>query len=289
MADERTLLTQLAATLARAGLHPDLSDDCATLRGPTDLVTTDTLVEGVHFDLALDTPEQVGAQAAVQNLSDLAGSGGRAGWLLWSLVLPTDRVELIQDLTAGFAAVAARHGAQVVGGNLSRSAGPLTLCVTAGGPLAGARTLHRAGAAVGEGVYLSGVVGDAALGLKHAELRALRHGWRPHLQEAARLAEWGCVGGAMDVSDGVAIDAARLAEASGLAIELEGPVPTSEAYRRHEPDDRLALSGGEDYVLLFTAAEPPPIEAWRIGRCVAGAGLLRGGAPFDPQGWDHFA
>lgn len=280
----------IQAALARAGQHPDLADDCAALTGSTALVSADTLIEGVHFDRSRDTPEQIGAQAAVANLSDLAASGGAAGWLVWSLALDWDLAAL-DALTTGFATVASRYGAQIVGGNLSRSAGKASIAVTVGGPLAGDRRWHRSDAAPGHGVYLSGPVGDAALGYLEPDpaARALRHGWRPHLDEARILAGWGGVGGAMDVSDGLLLDAARMGRAAGVAVHIDSrAVPVSDAYRARRGDDlRDALRGGEDYVLLFTAAQPPPI-GHRVGTCRAGAGIWLDGAPVTPAGWDHF-
>ncbi len=283
--DERALVRMLAAALG----DPDLSDDCAHLDGTTALVTTDALVEGVHFDLSRDTPAQVGAQAAVQNLSDLAASGGAAGWLVWSLMLPPGFTD-VEDLARGFGDTARAHGARVVGGNLSRTDGPLTLAVTAGGPLAGARPFRRDGARPGDGVYLTGHVGDAALGVAEpdAEARAARHRWRPHLLEARALAAWGGVSAALDVSDGLLRDTARLAEASGVGVELDSTrVPVSDLYRIRRSNLELALGGGEDYVLLFAAAGDPPLGV-RVGTCTAAPGLRLDGRPAPPRGFDHF-
>ncbi|MCK6571952.1 thiamine-phosphate kinase [Myxococcota bacterium] len=296
--DEHRLLAIIGAALARAGRPADLTDDCAALAGQTALVTTDTLVEGVHFDLALDTPAQVGVQAAVQNLSDLAASGGSAGWLVWSLCLgPAHRTEaFVAGLTDGFATTAARFGASVVGGNLSRTPGPLVVAVTAGGPLAGARPLTRAGARPGHGVYVTGPLGDAALGVEDARARAARHAWRPHLAEAARLAVTPGVGACMDVSDGLLLDAGRLAAASGVTLALTAaavPVgPACGALGDPARARRLALTGGEDYVLLFTAEAPPAdLVAHRIGTVADGPAqvLVDGAVPAGARGFDHFA
>lgn len=261
-------------------------------------MTTDVLVEGRHFDAKRDSPEQIGAQAAVSNLSDLAGSGGAAGWLVWALTLPADfGAGRFRRLVRGFATCAAAHGARVVGGNLSRTDGPAVIAVTAGGPLAGARAFTRVGARPGDAVYVTGPLGDAALGWQDDDpaARAVRHRWRPHLPEAAALAAWGAVTAAMDVSDGLLIDAGRLARASGVAIGFERAlIPTSAHYHARRGDDLdAALTGGEDYVLLFTAppdeAPPPAANARRIGVCAAGAGLTLDGRPVAARGHDHFA
>ena len=297
--DEAGRLSVIAAELARFGQRPDLTDDCAHRPGRTDLVSHDDLVEGRHFDLRRDTLAQVGAQAAVANLSDLAASGGMAGWLVWSLVLPTRlNGDAVRALTRGFASVASVAGARVIGGNLTGTSGPLVVSVTAGGPLAGASPITRRGAKPGEAVYVTGPLGDAALGVMAAdpEARRARHAWRPHLREAARLAAWGQVGAMMDVSDGLLLDACRLARASGVALNLwPARVPRGPLLARREATEpalaELCLSGGEDYVLLFTAGSPPPAEvgATQVGEVHRGAGLWIDGQPTRARGYDHFA
>lgn len=300
--DERALVALIDAELRAAGIAADLTDDCGRPPGPTALVSTDALVEGRHFDFARDTPEQVGAQAAVANLSDLAGSGGAAGWAVWSLSLPSSwTVGRFTGVVRGFAKACAEYGCAVIGGNLSRTEGPAVIAVTVGGPLAGERPFTRAGAVPGDLIYVTGNLGDAALGYLEpdAEARARRHRWRPHLAEAKALAEWGGVSAAMDVSDGLALDLDRLMRASGCRAELMGVcIPTSPHYYGRRGRDRsVALTGGEDYVLLFCAHpddEPPEaVDATVIGTvCPAsdlGPRLMLDGRPLDPQGHDHFA
>lgn len=290
--NEASLLDSITEALAAEGLNPDLSDDCAFVEERGALVSTDALVEGVHFDLNLTSPRRVGAQAAVCNLSDLAASGGAAGWLVWSLIMPPSwDAALISELTRGFAATARAHGAEVLGGNLARTTGPGVISVTVGGPIVGDRPLLRRGARLGDGIYVTGPLGDAALGLRDEdeEAQRARHGWRPHLKEAAALARWGHVTAAMDISDGLLLDLDRLCQLNGLGAALEaGLIPTSDLYRQRLGDDlNLALSGGEDYVLLFTTPHAPPVGA-RIGRCVSAPGLTLDGEPTSPRGWDHF-
>jgi thiamine monophosphate kinase len=116
------------------------------------------------------------------------------------------------------------------------------------------------------------------------EARAARHAWRPHLREAAVLAQWGGVTAALDVSDGLLLDASRLP----VAVHIDSAsVPTGPLYQRRHPDPRLAMVGGEDYVLLFTTGRRPPIGI-RIGSCVPGRGVCVDGEPVRPEGWDHF-
>jgi thiamine-monophosphate kinase len=296
--DEATLVSVIAEVLEAHGQRPDLSDDCGFPRHPTALVTTDTLVEGVHFDTVWDDDAQIGAQAAVQNLSDLAASGGDTPWLVWALCLPSAwrRADRLAALTDGFARVARDHGAQVLGGNLTRTPGPLVITVTAGGALAGAHALRRDAARPGQTVFVSGTLGDAALGVLRptAETRAARHAWRPHLAEARALAVHTDAGACMDISDGLLLDATRLARASGVTLGLDSSrVPVSTLYRRLlGADARLALSGGEDYVLLFTATTPPPFPCFAIGEVLAarpGTPVLLDDEPAPALGWDHFA
>ena len=296
--DEGTLVAAIAEALRAHGQAPDLSDDCGFPSTPTALVTTDTMVEGVHFDCAWDSDEHVGAQAAVQNLSDLAASGAGASWLVWSLCLPPAWRDLdrLRALTTGFARVASAFGASILGGNLTRTPGPLVVSVTAGGALAGDRALRRDAARVGQTVYVSGRLGDAALGVLRPsrETRAARHAWRPHLAEAAALSRLSGPVACMDISDGLLLDATRMAKASGVTLALEtARVPVSTLFAAtFGADRRVALAGGEDYVLLFTADAPPPFEAWPIGRIVeplAGAPVLLDDAPAPALGWDHFS
>ena len=297
--DEDALVARIAAVLATVnGAAPDLSDDCALLpeARPTRLVSADAIIEGVHFDLRRDTLREVGAQAAVANLSDIAASGGRPEWLVWSLVLPPGfATEAVEALTLGFATCAAAHGARLVGGNLSVATGPLTLAVTVGGSLWGSAAITRAGARPGDLLYLAGAVGDAALGHLEAdaEARALRHRWRPQVAESQALCTWGQVRAMLDVSDGVLRDAHRLGRASGVGIQLRSAgIPVSAHYRARRGDDlSVALSGGEDYVLLFAAPPdaPPPISAACIGTCVPEPGLWLDGRPVAPAGYDHLS
>ena len=290
---EAEIIEQIAQIVQRCTGHPlDASDDCAHLRGLTDIVTTDTLVEGRHFDLSHDSWVEIGAQAAVVNLSDLAASGARAGWLLWSLVVPEGcTLAQIAALTEGFATVAGAHGARVVGGNLTRAPGNLIITVTAGGPLSAKAPMLRSGAKAGERLWISGPLGDAALGYLQptARHRRARHRWRAHLPESARLARWGGVGAAMDISDGLLIDAARMAKASDLAIHIgAASVPLGPACARAGVGSEVALRGGEDYVLLFTATERPPIPAWCVGYCAPGEGIWLDGQRPQRLGFDHF-
>lgn len=278
----------IANAFACAGIALDASDDCGMTHGATDLVTTDSLIEGHHFDQKHDTPEQIGRQAAIVNLSDLAGSGAEAGWLVWALSLNSSWDEAsLSQLAYGFGSEAAKYGASVLGGNLAYTNGPTVIGVTAGGALAGERPLLRTDARPGDAVYISGILGRATLGyLKPTQsLRLNRHQWRPHLAESAALSDIMGVHACMDISDGLLKDAGRMASASALAIHLESNrIPcVGEQY--------TAMTGGEDYVLLFTAPPEIILPKWaiRIGACHEGEGVYLDDDPTLESGYDHFA
>ena len=290
------MITAIADEIARYCPTPDLSDDCAHIAPGTALVSADALVEGIHFDRQHDTDEQIGRQAAVANLSDIAASGGRPSWLVWSLILDVNcGVETVRGLTRGFAQVAGRYGVSIVGGNLTRGSGPMTLAVTVGGALVGDAPLLRSGALPGDRLWVTGPLGDAALGVMSAdaEAHAARHAWRPHVAEAEALVKWGACRAAIDISDGLLLDASRIGAASGVGIEIDrAAVPVSDLYRARRAEGPVGdpLTGGEDYVLLFAApAEAqPPLKCWAVGRCVTKVGFWLDGNPVKPVGYDHF-
>ena len=283
--DERLLIkemSQIFSAYAPQGSVIDYRDDCAALsteqlpRHAEMLFTTDAICEGVHFDLAWDSYRQVGAQAAVVNLSDLASSGARPQALLWSLSLP-ERVsyEEVQEVARGFGEIAGQWSCPVIGGNLCVRSGPLEIHVTAiGSPER--QTLTRVGAHIGDAIYVTGTLGDRALGYLDPtpETRELRHQWRPHLSEAYALSQWGHVSAMLDISDGLLVDLERLAQVSQVSASITRTlIPLSDKVRAHPLGERAALEGGEDYVLLFTAppdiSPPPAAHATLIGHCEA--------------------
>lgn len=254
-----------------------LTDDAAVLEVPPGkalVVTTDTLVAGVHF-LPDDPPDLIARKALRVNLSDLAAMGARPAGVLLAAAFPavTDESWLIR-FAGGLGADLAAFDTGLLGGDTVATPGPLTLTITALGFVAAGRALRRSGARPGETVYVSGSLGDAALGLE-----ALRGGLagldeaargllvdryhlpRPRVELGLRLI--GIVGAAMDISDGLCADLCHICRASGLGAVIEAArLPLSPAARRAVEmcPERLAavLSGGDDYELLFTA---PPAAA----------------------------
>ena len=256
-----------------------LQDDAARIHLAGDaIVTSDLLCEGVHFELKQMSAHQIGRKALAVNLSDLASSGARPYALLWSLSIPLDLASSsLRELARGFGEVAGQYQCPVIGGNVCARDGGLELHVTAIG-LPFSQPITRSGARPGDLIYVTGDLGSRALGYLDPtpETRALRHRWRPHIREAEALARWGRVSAMLDISDGLLLDAERLAKTSGVHIDLQShALPRCHQVRQHPLGARAALSGGEDYILLFAApaGEPPPpeVNATLIGRCLESA------------------
>ncbi|MCP3734697.1 thiamine-phosphate kinase [Sphingomonas sp. RP10(2022)] len=277
--------TDFLAALRALPLHPSargLRDDTARLVHAPLVVTTDTLVEGVHF-LSHDTPQDVAWKLVATNLSDIAGKGAKPDGILLNYPLSDDGWD--RAFLAGLAEVLAACGTSLLGGDtvtLPHGA-PRILTVTAFG--CDTPAPPRGGAGENDALWVTGTIGDAGAGLAiargadgPAELAAR------YRRPAPRLAEGRALGrlahAMMDVSDGLLIDAARMAEASGLAVYLDlAAVPLSAAYRAFAGDDRdarlAAATAGDDYELLFAmpANVVPPVPATRLGRFARGGGL----------------
>jgi thiamine-monophosphate kinase len=287
-----------------------IGDDAAVLRVPPDselVLTTDALIEGVHF-LPGAPARALGHRALAVNLSDIAAMGASPSWALLSLNLPAAEDAWLREFAAGFAALARSHDVALVGGNLSR--GALSITVELAGLVPCGQALRRDGARAGDELYVSGSVGDAACGLKLLQgqaTAAAAEAAYPTPRVALGPALRGLASACIDVSDGLYIDAARLLAASGCAARIEiEQLPLSAALRRVLGGQawRSALSGGEDYELCFTAA---PVQAGalaavavrtgqavtRIGALSAGSGLTLTAAgsvmQFSPSAFDHFA
>ncbi|UVO50969.1 thiamine-phosphate kinase [Sphingomonas sp. SUN019] len=292
---------EFIAALRRLPLHRGahgLADDTATL-GPYTL-TTDTLVEGVHF-LPTDPPDDVAWKLVATNLSDLAAKGATPEGVLLNHPLTDDAWD--RAFLAGFAAALAALDCRLLGGDtISLPPGaPRVITLTAIG--VDAIAPPRSGAQAGDTLWVTGTIGDAGAGLAiargtegPANLLAAYRRPHPRIAEGKLLAPQ--VHAMMDVSDGLLIDAARMAVASGLAVTIDlARVPLSAAYRAFAGDDALpAATAGDDYQLLFALApdERPAAPATRIGAFADGAGLslTNGDAPVPlPKtlGFEHQA
>ncbi|MCM2358094.1 MAG: thiamine-phosphate kinase [Geobacteraceae bacterium] len=256
----------------RAGVRIGIGDDAAALEpspGCVTLVTTDMLLEGVHFDLALCDPLTLGRKSLSVNLSDIAAMGGRPRHCLLSLAVPHDLpVEFLDRFIAGFLERAAEFEVTLVGGDTCASRGGLVVAVTVMGEQRPERVVTRGGARPGDLVFVTGTLGDSALGLK-----LLRQGERqggavlkhldppPRVREGLALAEAEIPTAMIDVSDGLLADLGHILDLSGVGARLElARLPLSPPLTARTPNlgadpFLLPLAGGEDYELLFTA--PP--------------------------------
>jgi thiamine-monophosphate kinase len=266
-----------------------LLDDAAVLRpaeGCQFVVTTDTIVAGVHY--IGDEPADLVAQKLLRvNLSDVAAMGAHPVAYTLNIALPPEiEDDWLERFTAGLASDQRRYGIALAGGDSVSTPGPVTLTVTAIGEVAAGAELRRSGARPGDVIYVTGTVGDGALGLKvvrgglaglsEADKAALIERYRlpqPRVACGPRLV--GLAHAAIDVSDGLIADLGHIADTSGVAAVVEAAsVPLSKAAAAAlalDPALRDAvLGGGDDYELLFTA---PPEAAGRIAALAAEIGL----------------
>ena len=267
---EFELIARLAAIFGTPSDGLGIGDDAATWPAAGDTVavaTTDMLVEGIHFRLDWTSAEDLGWKALAVNLSDLAAMGARPGRALVSVAIDANRRALVVEVARGLQSLANRTGTQVVGGDTVRSPGPLVINVALIGEADRARLLRRDAARVGDLVAVTGRLGAASAGLAlltergpHLEaavdpLVAALHRPVPRLAAGAILARLG-VRCAIDISDGLASETHHLARASGVGIEVDlDRLPLTPAAVEALGSRRAiegALSGGEDYELLFT-------------------------------------
>jgi thiamine-monophosphate kinase len=311
---EFALLQRLLPRLPRGrDVRLGPGDDCAVVhtRNAALLVTVDALVEGVHFRRDWLTAAALGRRAFAVNASDIAAMGGTPRWCVTQIGTPARTpAASVEAIARGVAAAAAATGAAVVGGNLSRAA-ELSVSVTLIGD-APPRPLTRAGARAGDAIYVTGTLGDAALGVR--QLRRSRHArgaavarYRrpsPRLAAGALLARRRLASAMIDVSDGLMQDLGHLCAASGVGARVEVAQLPCRAAVRHAGID-LALAGGEDYELLFTVprrrtatltrhAAALGCRITRIGVCTAPADGLQlvdvsgRAARWRGAGHDHF-
>ncbi|WP_294280642.1 thiamine-phosphate kinase [uncultured Sphingomonas sp.] len=274
---------EFIAALRRMPLHPGargLIDDSAVIDAGPLVVTTDTLVEGVHF-LPDDPPADIAWKLVATNLSDLAAKGALVEGVLLNYPLGDSAWD--RTFLDGLATVLTRFDTRLIGGDTVSKRGPRTLTLTAFGRDAPAPA--RDGAKAGDALWVTGTIGDAGLGLAIAQAGhgpvALRDAYRrpyPRLTEGRALGP--IVHAMMDVSDGLLIDADRMARASGLSVSIDlDAVPLSVEARAFGGDHRAArltaVTAGDDYQLLFSLPpeQTPPVAATRIGLFAPGEGL----------------
>ncbi|CAH9049485.1 Thiamine-monophosphate kinase [Pseudoalteromonas sp. CIP111854] len=255
--------------IARRDVDLGIGDDCALVRVPESCqlaVTTDTLVEGVHF-FADISPRALGHRALAVNLSDLAAMGAEPAWVSLGLTLPSIDAQWLEEFTDGMHEIAEYYNVQIVGGDTTQ--GPLTITVCAKGIVPQGKALTRSGAKNGDWIYVTGPLGDSGLAIE-----ARKQNWsiaEEHLENANKRFHFpsprvaagqvlrGIATSAIDISDGLLADLSHILKQSGVGAVIHADkVPTSAALNSLKNDDirlQLALAYGDDYELLFTVSD----------------------------------
>lgn len=334
---ERALIERITARLARPPwVIVGPGDDAAVIepvRGSLEVLTTDAQIEGIHFDRRFVPADAIGHRALAVNLSDLAAMGAEPRAALLSLALP-DALGLddLDAIVQGLLTLADRHRVALVGGNITRSPGPMMMDMTVTGSVRPRRAMRRDGARPGDDVYVTGSIGDAAVGLHvleaHARAPVGSSGARempgavpahaccerylrpePRVRAGLLLGRNRAASACVDLSDGLADGSRQLADASGVGIVLDArALPIGAEMRgwheRHGADViETALSGGDDYELLFTVRPSHrarlravrrylgDLPITKIGVVTKGRGVLIGTAAGErevPRGFEHF-
>ncbi|MRT02226.1 thiamine-phosphate kinase [Ewingella americana] len=305
---------------ARRDVQLGIGDDCALLTVAEKqllAVSTDTLVEGIHFLKTID-PADLGYKALAVNLSDLAAMGADPAWVSLALTLPEVNTEWLEAFSDSLFEQLNYYGMQLIGGDTTR--GPLSMTLTIQGLIPVDRALTRGGASVGDWIFVTGSLGDSAAGLallleqltvdnaEHRNTLLQRH-LRPTPRILQGQALRGLATSAIDISDGLISDLKHVLTASGCGARIDlDALPLSEALLGSVDSDQAlkwALTGGEDYELCFTVPEinrgALDVALSHLGvdfTCVGqmaplseGITFLRSGEPveLDWQGFDHFS
>lgn len=252
-----------------------IGDDCAVFtKGDKkmSLLTSDMLVEGIHFDLDFTTPFHLGAKSVAVNISDVAAMGGKPRWFLLSLALPGHMdVSFIDDFCAGAAQLANKFGVKLIGGDTVASPDKIIISITLVGEEDGTDPIRRDGASEGDQIFLTGTVGDSGAGLSllrggtsrdsnnksHVELIMRHISPTPRIKESEFIASRKIATSMIDVSDGLLQDLTHICRGSGVKGKIWlDRVPLSGSFRvaaeELDLEDDFPLSCGEDYELLFT-------------------------------------
>lgn len=326
---ERALIERIRQRVPEASplLPIGIGDDAAVAvpdRGALQVLTTDALVEGIHFDRRFSSSADIGYKALAVNASDVAAMGGSPRLALLSLILPADLpVADLDDLVGGFLEMAGQARIAVAGGNIARSPGPLIVDVTLTGAVRPRRILTRAGAAADQALYVTGSIGAATVGL--AWLRANGGGMpddpglaecvtrhrrpQPRLRIGALLGRTRAATACMDLSDGLADAVHQVAAASRTGAIIDAALlpihPAAADWLSGTGQDAVdaAVSSGDDYELLFAVPkrfggrlrhviqQARGVAITRIGELTADGPVRvrRGGALVPmPTGFSHF-
>ena len=305
----------------RADVLLGIGDDAAVVSVPAGhelVICTDTLVAGVHFPIDTDAAD-IGWKSLAVNLSDLAAMGAMPAWATLAMTLPTADSTFVARFADGFAELAAAFELALIGGDTT--SGPLAISVTAHGFVPVGRALRRDGARIGDVVFVTGTLGDAAAGLRCLQSRdaadtddasdrqtLIASLNRPMPRVTAGIALRDLASACIDVSDGLLADLGHVAKASGVGFEIgEDCLPGSTAlFDQFEPEvcRELQMAGGDDYELVFTIGESQVAgmlaamadagcRVSRIGRAIAENGVhvldRTGQRTHTPRkGWEHF-
>jgi len=322
------LIQQYASDPQDKYLIKGIGDDCAVISkndAELQLLTTDTLVEGVHFDLEWHDPYLLGRKSVAVNLSDIAAMGGQPKACLLSVAFPEGVPSWFKDFMKGFSEILAEYDTLLVGGDTVRGNRAVVISVMLLGEVNRDHICYRSGAQPGDAVLVSGTLGNAAAGLAICRKGLHKSGdlkktWQqlvkahldpvPLVNLGSILAGSGMVQAMMDISDGLATDLSHICRESGVGAEIRQEfLPVSEtlvnaaAGLQAEAVD-WALKGGEDYQLLFTVKPPdePKLrqlvadrtgsEIFTVGHIIAGQGVYlcnhNERKEISFQGYDHF-
>ncbi len=309
------------ATHSRLSITTGIGDDCAVLRLPPGcefLVTTDFSLEGIHFRRDWHPPESVGHRCLARGLSDIAAMGGDPVAAFLSLALPRNLPQAwVGKFLRGLLGLAGKFGVTLAGGDTAESPNGILADIVVVGTVPKGKAILRSGARPGDRIYVSGELGGSAAALQQMRLQQTtkkpkrklnpaeypRHFFpEPRIELGRMLREQGLPSAMIDTSDGLSTDLAHICEESGVGAEMEAEaIPRARVGKpRHEVDFELALHGGEDYELLFTAPRNRTIPSriagvpiTQIGQITRGRKVLlrkrRGVAhELEPRGWEHF-
>ena len=303
-----------------------IGDDCAVIRVSPDLnllVTTDLLVERVHFLLDWQSPQILGAKALAVNLSDIAACGGTPKDVFVSLAIP-DRINMdwLENFYRGMTDLSSKFEVSILGGDSAKSLTDLIINIAVTGVSKTGETLFRSGAQSGDIIVVSGYLGDSSAGLElllnprdvpdtvACPLINAHLSPTPHLRQGRSLAQSNACNAAIDISDGLSSDLGHICKQSGLGATIfEAKLPVSEPLKRLAGQIEIdplewVLNGGEDYILL-AAIKPDRLGEIRFRASAEGWLLIEIGffdstpgiklvkisgetIPIIPEGWDHF-
>jgi thiamine-monophosphate kinase len=319
---EKALIARIrrAARGKNPAIRTGIGDDCAVLRllakngkAADTLVTTDFTLEGIHFRREWHSPGSVGHRCLTRGLSDIAAMGGEPVAAFLSLALPRD---LPQSWVGRFArsliSLADRYGVTLAGGDTAESPNGILADIIVVGTVPKNKAILRSGARLGDGIYVSGELGGSAAALLEMRTKPKRklnprdyprHFFpEPRIELGRILREKSLASAIIDTSDGLSTDLAHICEESGVGAELQAEsIPRARVGKpSRQVDLQLALHGGEDYELLFTAPRKTRIPSrlagvpiTQIGHITRGTKIFlfnrRGvGHRLEPHGWEHF-